>query len=383
MHKHNILKLPRFSGAAQARARIHTCILCIYIYIYACIVLYSYIYIYICIYIYIYICIIYYIICIYIYIYIYICRAQDDMALRWDVGVAFKRSPCRRIAGLHVVRARFRETLRISLRALQAQKRHGAFAEVARLAPPEVRSVFIISNREISNWASQILKQICCLFVRAVSNFKLPESRPQKQTWHFESWPYSDTRVPATWKHGWSKHGSSIIPSKHSIPQDLCSPCLNLTDSARSMFTPTMFSRRRVCSSRLQGRTLRDTASNRTQQFTLRFFFHYCYIYIYIRVYIYIYMYIYIYIYTHVYLSLSIYIYIYIYIHNRTEPKRWFLEMSRTETNQTEPLPSCYENWPCSARPLGAGAVSVKKAAHMRHMSFSLEELQYSIIRVL
>ena len=47
-----------------------------------------------------------------------------------------------------------------------------------------------------------------------------------------------------SWKHGWSKHGSSIIPSKHSAPQDLYSPCLNVSNSARTMFTPTMFSRR-------------------------------------------------------------------------------------------------------------------------------------------
>ena len=53
-----------------------------------------------------------------------------------------------------------------------------------------------------------------------------------------------DDESPATWKHGWSKHGSSIIPSKHSIPQDLYSPYLNLTNSARTMFTPTMFTRR-------------------------------------------------------------------------------------------------------------------------------------------
>ena len=52
-------------------------------------------------------------------------------------------------------------------------------------------------------------------------------------------------QVPATWKHGWSRHGSSIIPSSHSIPQDLCSPYLNLTIHARTMFTPTMFSRGR------------------------------------------------------------------------------------------------------------------------------------------
>ena len=46
-------------------------------------------------------------------------------------------------------------------------------------------------------------------------------------------------QVPATRKHGWSKHGSSIIP------QDLYNPCLNLMNSARTMFTPTMFSRHR------------------------------------------------------------------------------------------------------------------------------------------
>ena len=52
-------------------------------------------------------------------------------------------------------------------------------------------------------------------------------------------------QVPAKCKHGWSKHGSSIISSNHSIPQDLYSPCFNLTNSARTMFTPPMFSRRR------------------------------------------------------------------------------------------------------------------------------------------
>ena len=50
---------------------------------------------------------------------------------------------------------------------------------------------------------------------------------------------------PATWKHGWSKHGSSIILSKHSTPQDLYNPLLNLMNYARTTFTPTMFSRRR------------------------------------------------------------------------------------------------------------------------------------------
>ena len=51
------------------------------------------------------------------------------------------------------------------------------------------RPVSIISNREISNWASQILKASMLLIFRTVSNFKLPGSRPQKQTWHFENWP--------------------------------------------------------------------------------------------------------------------------------------------------------------------------------------------------
>ena len=46
---------------------------------------------------------------------------------------------------------------------------------------------------------------------------------------------------PATRKHGWSKHGSSIIPSTHSIPQDLYSQFLNLMNYARTTFTPTMF----------------------------------------------------------------------------------------------------------------------------------------------
>ena len=34
-------------------------------------------------------------------------------------------------------------------------------------------------------------KRICCLCVRTVSNFKLPGSRPQKQTWNSENWPYN------------------------------------------------------------------------------------------------------------------------------------------------------------------------------------------------
>ena len=36
-----------------------------------------------------------------------------------------------------------------------------------------------------------------------------------------------------------------LSKSTHSIPQDLYNPCLSLIDYARTMFTPTMFSRRR------------------------------------------------------------------------------------------------------------------------------------------
>ena len=43
----------------------------------------------------------------------------------------------------------------------------------------------------------------------------------------------SASQRPATGKHGLSKHGSSMIPSKHSIPQELHSPCLNLTNYAK------------------------------------------------------------------------------------------------------------------------------------------------------
>ena len=56
----------------------------------------------------------------------------------------------------------------------------------------------------------------------------------------------SNNNSTATWKHGWSRHGSSIIPSEHSIPQDSYNPCLNLMNYARIVLTPTMCSRRRV-----------------------------------------------------------------------------------------------------------------------------------------
>ena len=50
-------------------------------------------------------------------------------------------------------------------------------------------SKFQIAKFQIERLKSQ--KQICCLCVRTVSNFKLPGSRPQKQTLNFENWPYT------------------------------------------------------------------------------------------------------------------------------------------------------------------------------------------------
>ena len=52
-----------------------------------------------------------------------------------------------------------------------------------------IRSVFIISIARFQIERLKSWKLICCLFVRAVSNFKLPGSRPQKQICNFENWP--------------------------------------------------------------------------------------------------------------------------------------------------------------------------------------------------
>ena len=126
-------------------------------------------------------------------------------------------------------------------------------------------------------------------------------------------------KAPATWKHGWSKHGSSIIPSKHSIPQDLHSLYLNLTNYARAMFTPTMFSRRRKTGGR---RGVRGWPASRRGRDNMYIYIYICmnmcvYIYIYIYFYYHIYTCIYndICIYLSIYLSICIYPCIYIYIH--------------------------------------------------------------------
>ena len=56
-----------------------------------------------------------------------------------------------------------------------AENRKGACAGAG------VWAVFLISNRKIQSECLKSQKQIRCLFVRTVSNFKLPGSRPQKQ----------------------------------------------------------------------------------------------------------------------------------------------------------------------------------------------------------
>ena len=43
-------------------------------------------------------------------------------------------------------------------------------------------------------------------------------------------------------QHGWSEHGSSIIPAKHSVPQDLYSPCLNYFDPFRPLPSKSLHS---------------------------------------------------------------------------------------------------------------------------------------------
>ena len=71
---------------------------------------------------------------------------------------------------------------------------------------------------------------------------------------------------PATWKHGWSKHGFSRIQWKH--PQIANSKYIYNKHvliwwySAKTMFTPTMFSRRRSFPGKL-GHQSSGTASTR------------------------------------------------------------------------------------------------------------------------
>ena len=105
-----------------------------------------------------------------------------------------------------------------------------------------------------------------------------------------------------------------MIPSNHSIPQDLYSPCLNLTNYARTMFTPTMFSRRWEAGlPYAMWITIYNPHIVNSLELPPR---HWIYISLslYIYIYVYICVYVYIYIYTFISLSLSIYIYIYMYI---------------------------------------------------------------------
>ena len=62
---------------------------------------------------------------------------------------------------------------------------------------------------------------------------------------HFSSASPQRSRHPATWKHGWSKHGFSRLPSKYPQVANNKYICNNHVwiwwYSAKTMFTPTMF----------------------------------------------------------------------------------------------------------------------------------------------
>ena len=120
---------------------------------------------------------------------------------------------------------------------------------------------------------------------------------------------------PATWKHGWSEHGSSIIPSSHSIPQDLKSPRFNFINYARTMFNQTTCSRRRLT---IPGYTWHVYAITCNVFTVVDYHGHnsaYDILTLYSDTFIYIYIYIsmYICIYTYTHLHVHTYLYIYIY----------------------------------------------------------------------
>ena len=142
-------------------------------------------------------------------------------------------------------------------------------------------------------------------------------------------------RHPATCKHGWSKHGFSIILWKHTKIANSKYIYNNRVwiwcYSAKAMFTPTIFSRGRPAvaptwrnhgferpphAERVRKSLLGITPAFPENKNT-RITYVCVYIYIYIYIFIQAYTHIYIYIYTHMYIYIYIYIciYIYIYIH--------------------------------------------------------------------
>ena len=129
-------------------------------------------------------------------------------------------------------------------------------------------------------------------------------------------------------KHAWSKHGCSRIPYKSNIV--IIHICVIgylkvfWWYSAKTMFTPTIFTRRRIIQP-WKVKVSVGTILGDNCVFNFMWLYIYIYIYIciqmYICIYIYIcvcmcmYIYIYIYICTHTYIYLYLYLYIYIYIY--------------------------------------------------------------------
>ena len=141
--------------------RDNACLLRVSIHVY----IYIYIYIYthksVCISIYIYIYM-YMLLCIYVHAYVYVCVYVYDTRAHEVKGVC-----C------------------LLKEALQRRHCKGGGAKEAlhrRHCKGGTVSFHNFKSRNFKLSVSNPKKQICCLFVRTVSNFKLPESRPQKQT---------------------------------------------------------------------------------------------------------------------------------------------------------------------------------------------------------
>ena len=169
--------------------------------------------------------------------------------------------------------------------------------------------------------------------------------------------------IPATWKHAWCKHGFSRIQSNSNMAMTnilaICHVRVFWWYSAKTMFTPAMFSRcRSFCNGAPCNRGAlcpvcpvwpvgRPWCQNMCVYIYIHIYIYICihmyiYIYIYIRIYIYVFIYTYIHIYIYIYMYIYIYIYIYIFIN--TNDLAWPL---------LRPSPSCSASSPASARSSG------------------------------
>ena len=83
-------------------------------------------------------------------------------------------------------------------------------------------SALIISIRKISIWGSQILEPMLMFTSKCPLEVQISQGLTHTHT---------HTHTPATWKHGWSKHGSSIKPSTTELimlEPFLLQPCFHV-----------------------------------------------------------------------------------------------------------------------------------------------------------